>query len=212
MYMTGEVSALAGMKPLPAACGAAGRPRKMLVAGIPAHCFHASSRIIPNRLGRSNAGKIAIYWGQNGNEGTLAKTYATGNYGFVNIAFLPTFGNDPIPMINLAGHCDPSDANGCSGLSKDIRAYEAKGIEVMLSIGDLNSARDAREISLRILLRGHSSTCPLGDPVLDGIDFNIKGGTTQHWDDLARFLSGLRIQQTRGKGVLDGGTKMPFPR
>ena len=33
----------------------------------------------------SNAGGIAIYWGQNGNEGTLAETCATGNYDFVNI-------------------------------------------------------------------------------------------------------------------------------
>ena len=33
----------------------------------------------------SNAGGIAIYWAQNGNEGTLAETCATGNYDFVNI-------------------------------------------------------------------------------------------------------------------------------
>ncbi|WMV11454.1 hypothetical protein MTR67_004839 [Solanum verrucosum] len=37
-------------------------------------------------VARSEAGGIAIYWGQNGNEGTLAETCATGNYDFVNIA------------------------------------------------------------------------------------------------------------------------------
>ncbi|KAI8530480.1 hypothetical protein RHMOL_Rhmol11G0062200 [Rhododendron molle] len=33
----------------------------------------------------SNAGGIAIYWGQNGNKGTLAQTCATGNYKYSNL-------------------------------------------------------------------------------------------------------------------------------
>lgn len=33
----------------------------------------------------SDAGGIAIYWGQNGNEGTLADACATGNYQYVNL-------------------------------------------------------------------------------------------------------------------------------
>ncbi|KAF6147773.1 hypothetical protein GIB67_006746 [Kingdonia uniflora] len=71
-----------------------------------------------------NAGGIAIYWGQNGNEGTLAETCVTGNYAFVNVAFLPIFGNGQTPVLNLAGHCDPS-INGCTGLSSDIKACQA---------------------------------------------------------------------------------------
>lgn len=55
----------------------------------------------------SDAGSISIYWGQNGQEGTLAQTCATANYEYVNLAFLATFGNGQTPMINLAGHCDP---------------------------------------------------------------------------------------------------------
>lgn len=64
----------------------------------------------------TNAGEIAIYWGQNGNEGTLAEVCASGNYDTVNLAFLSTFGNGQTPMVNLAGHCDPY-SNGCTGLS-----------------------------------------------------------------------------------------------
>ncbi|KAF6156203.1 hypothetical protein GIB67_030206 [Kingdonia uniflora] len=71
-----------------------------------------------------NAGGIAIYWGQNRNEGTLAETCATGNYAFVNVAFLPVFGNGQTPVLNLAGHCGPS-INGCTGLSSDIKACQA---------------------------------------------------------------------------------------
>uniref|UniRef100_A0A6N2MH81 Uncharacterized protein n=1 Tax=Salix viminalis TaxID=40686 RepID=A0A6N2MH81_SALVM len=37
---------------------------------------------------------------KNGNEGTLADTCATGNYQYVNLAFLTTFGNGQTPMIN----------------------------------------------------------------------------------------------------------------
>ncbi|KAJ7974104.1 Acidic endochitinase [Quillaja saponaria] len=51
---------------------------------------------------------IAIYWGQFTAEDTLANTCATGNYQFVNIAFLSQFGNGlQTPVLNLAGHCDP---------------------------------------------------------------------------------------------------------
>ncbi|XWS46163.1 hypothetical protein CRYUN_Cryun14cG0040200 [Craigia yunnanensis] len=164
-----------------------------------------------------DAGGIAIYWGQNGNEGTLAETCATGNYDFVNIAFLPTFGNGQTPMINLAGHCDPY-SNGCTGLSSDIKSCQAKGIKVMLSIGGgagsyyLTSAEDARQVATYLwnnFLGGTSSSRPLGDAVLDGIDFDIEGGTNQHWDDLARYLSGY---SKLGKKVyLAAAPQCPFP-
>ncbi|PQM37071.1 hevamine-A [Prunus yedoensis var. nudiflora] len=141
----------------------------------------------------ADAAGIAIYWGQNGNEGTLEETCATGNYEFVNLAFLPTFGNGQTPMINLAGHCDPY-TNGCTGLSSDIKSCQAKGVKVILSIGGgagsyyLTSKEDARQVATYLwnnFLGGSSSSRPLGDAVLDGIDFDIEGGTNLHWDDLA---------------------------
>ncbi|PPS13047.1 hypothetical protein GOBAR_AA07581 [Gossypium barbadense] len=116
-----------------------------------------------------DAGGIAIYWGQNGNEGTLTETCATGNYDIVNIAFLSTFGNGQTPMINLAGHCDPY-SNGCTGLSSDIKSCQAKGIKVMLSIGGgagsyyLTSAEDARQVATYLwnnFLGGTSSSQPI---------------------------------------------------
>lgn len=122
-----------------------------------------------------DAGGIVIYWGQNGNEGTLAETCATGNYDFVNIAFLSTFGNGQTPTIKLAGHCDPY-RNGCTGLSSDIKSCQAKGIKVMLSIGGgagsyyLTSAEDARQVATYLwnnFLGGTSSSQPIGDAVLE---------------------------------------------
>ncbi|XP_050215060.1 hevamine-A-like [Mercurialis annua] len=166
----------------------------------------------------SNAGGIAIYWGQNGNEGTLAQTCATGNYDFVNIAFLSSFGNGRNPMLNLAGHCDPY-SNGCTGLSSDIESCQSKGIKVILSIGggaggySLASADDARQFATYLwnnFLGGTSSSSrPLGSAVLDGVDFDIEGGTNLYWDDLARYLSAY---SNKGKKVyLTAAPQCPFP-
>ncbi|KAK9046387.1 hypothetical protein V6N11_052275 [Hibiscus sabdariffa] len=175
-----------------------------------------SSVILVLVLG-TDAGDIAIYWGQNGNEGTLAETCATGNYGFVNLAFLPTFGNGQTPMINLAGHCDPF-SNGCTKLSSDIKSCQAKGIKVMLSIGGgagsyyLASSDDARQVATYLwnnFLGGQAVSRPFGDAVLDGIDFDIEGGTNQHWDDLARYLSGYSKPDT--KVYLTAAPQCPFP-
>lgn len=165
----------------------------------------------------SNAGSIAIYWGQNGNEGTLAQTCATGNYEFVILAFLPTFGNGQTPMINLAGHCDPY-SDGCTKLSSDIKSCQAKGIKVLLSLGggagsySLASPQDARQVATYLwnnFLGGSSSSRPLGPAVLDGIDFDIEGGSNLYWDDLARYLKGY---SNKGRKVyLTAAPQCPFP-
>lgn len=149
----------------------------------------------------SNAGGIAIYWGQNGYEESLAQTCTTGNYQIVIIAFLTTFGNGQKPQINLAGHCNPS-INGCTKLSSDISLCQAKGIKVLLSLGGgsgsyyLASSQEARQVATYLwnnFLGGQSSSRPLGSAVLDGIDFDIEGGTTQHWDELARYFLSLTL-------------------
>nr|GLL25193.1 acidic endochitinase-like [Ipomoea trifida] len=159
-------------------------------------------------------GGIAIYWGQNGNEGTLSETCATGNYDYVNLAFLATFGGGRKPMINLAGHCDPY-SNACTNLTSEIRSCQAKGVKVMLSIGggagaySLDSSEDARQVATYLwnnFLGGKSDERPLGDAVLDGIDFDIEQGNGEHWDDLARFLSGYN-----SKVYLSAAPQCPFP-
>ncbi|XP_019194808.1 PREDICTED: acidic endochitinase-like [Ipomoea nil] len=174
-------------------------------------------------VGCNAAGGIAIYWGQNGNEGTLSETCATGNYDYVNLAFLATFGGGRKPMINLAGHCDPY-SNACTNLTSEIRSCQAKGVKVMLSIGggagaySLDSSEDARQVATYLwnnFLGGKSQERPLGDAVLDGIDFDIEQGNGEHWDDLARFLSGYSKRRSRGssnsKVYLSAAPQCPFP-
>ncbi|KAJ9681328.1 hypothetical protein PVL29_020287 [Vitis rotundifolia] len=142
----------------------------------------------------SEAGGIAIYWGQNGNEGTLAETCATGNYDFVNLAFLSTFGNGRTPMINLAGHYEFGTLPNT--VIHTVMACQARGIKVMLSLGggvvsySLASKEDARQVATYLwnnFLGGHSSSRPLGPAV-------------PFW-----------IQQERQEGVLNCSSAMPIP-
>ncbi|KAK1275861.1 Acidic endochitinase [Acorus gramineus] len=144
----------------------------------------------------SDAGAIAVYWGQNGGEGSLADACATGSYAYVNIAFLSTFGNGQAPTLNLAGHCDPASGT-CTSISNDIRTCQSSGIKVMLSIGgdqggySLSSSSDAQNLADYLwnnFLGGSSSNRPLGDAVLDGIDFDIESGGADHYDELAQDL------------------------
>ncbi|KAK3010401.1 hypothetical protein RJ639_012888 [Escallonia herrerae] len=163
----------------------------------------------------SQAAGIATYWGQFTNEGSLAEACATGNYQFVNIAFLTTFGNNQAPVLNLAGHCDPGVT--CSRFSTEIRTCQSQGVKVLLSLGgergsySLVSAEDARSVANYLwnnFLGGQSSSRPLGDAILDGIDFDIEAGTGQYWDELARTLSGFSSQR---KVYLSAAPQCPFP-
>ncbi|KAF9622730.1 hypothetical protein IFM89_032910 [Coptis chinensis] len=166
---------------------------------------------------RSYAGSIAIYWGQNGNEGTLAQTCETGKYRYVNIAFLNIFGNGSTPEINLAGHCNPS-VNGCQVVSGDIRRCQKLGVKVMLSIGggfgnySITSASDAKNVARYLwknFLGGHLSSRPLGNATLNGVDFDIELGSTKNWDLLAKYL---KSYSKPGKKVyLTAAPQCPLP-
>ncbi|KAL3650531.1 hypothetical protein CASFOL_006934 [Castilleja foliolosa] len=165
---------------------------------------------------RAQSGGIATYWGQNGGEGTLADACATGNYRYVNIGFLTTFGNGQTPVLNLAGHCNP-DAGTCTGISNDIRACQARGIRVLLSLGgatgsySLSSADDARQVANYLwntYLGGTSDSRPLGDAALDGIDFDIEQGSGQFYDELARALSAFSSQR---RVYLSAAPQCPIP-
>ncbi|CAH9093058.1 unnamed protein product [Cuscuta epithymum] len=159
-------------------------------------------------------GEIAIYWGQNGNEGSLGDTCASGNYNIVNVAFLTVFGSGRTPVLNLAGHCDPG-SNGCTGLSADIKACKSQGIKVLLSLGggvgtySLSSADDAKSVAQYLwdsYLGGQSGSRPLGDEPLDGVDFDIESGGSQFYGELATAL------KTFGQNVyLSAAPQCPFP-
>lgn len=190
------------------------------ISSLVLHIFLISSTFLVYNTAEAEPNNIAIYWGQNNNEGTLTQTCATENYSYVIIAFLNKFGNGTTPEINLADHCDPS-SNDCAMLSTDIKNCQAKGIKVLLSIGGadgeygLVSTDDAKNVSDYLwnkFLGGNSSSRPFGDAILDGIDFDIEKslkGKQQHWDELAIFLKSYR--NSTQTVYLSAAPQCPFP-
>ncbi|KAK1285009.1 Acidic endochitinase [Acorus calamus] len=167
---------------------------------------------------QTDAAGIATYWGQDGREGTLDTACATGNYAFVNIAFLNAFGNGKTPTLNLAGHCNPY-TDTCKGVSKDIVACQRKKVKVMLSIGggvkgySLSSSAEAKKLADYLwnnYLGGTSPKRPLGPAVLDGIDFDIEFGGGAHYDELARELSKY-FKRSQKKYYLTAAPQCPYP-
>ena len=164
------------------------------MAGRALTSFLLTATILAALLATCHAGGIAIYWGQNDGEASLSTTCASSNYKFVILAFVYKFGKGQTPQLDLASHCDPS-SGGCTGLSEDIRSCQRSGVKVLLSIGGgvgnygLSSPADARLVGAYLwnsYLGGSSSSRPLGDAVLDGIDFDIELGSGKFWDNLAK--------------------------
>ncbi|KAJ4731763.1 Acidic endochitinase [Rhynchospora pubera] len=163
------------------------------------------------------SGGIAVYWGQDGREGTLKSTCDSGNYVIVILAFITTFGNGRTPVLNLAGHCDRS-TGGCKSLTTDIKACQAKGIKVLLSLGGgsgsytLSSQSDAQNVAKYLwdnYLGGTSTNRPLGSAVLDGIDLDIELGGTNYYDVLAKTLSSY---SSKGNKVyISAAPQCPYP-
>ncbi|KAI9110332.1 hypothetical protein K1719_018774 [Acacia pycnantha] len=158
---------------------------------------------------------IAVLWSQNGNEGNLTETCAAGRYSFILIGLLSSFGNGETPQLSLASHCDPS-SSGCSGIGRDIKYCQHQGIKVMLSIGgtggySLSSNADSKNVSDYLwnnFLGGSSSSRPLGDAILDGIDFYIES-SEKYWEDLAIYLKSHSTDTQ--KVYLSAAPQCPFP-
>ncbi|KAJ1286325.1 hypothetical protein BS78_03G344500 [Paspalum vaginatum] len=170
-----------------------------------------------------HGGGIAIYWGQGGQHGkevSLSATCASRRYQFVILAFVFQFGQGRTPQLDLSGHCDAS-SGGCAVLSDDIRSCQRRGVKVLLSIGGggstvtygLSSPADARIVAAYLwnsYLGGTSSTRPLGDAVLDGIDFDIELGSVKFWDNLARDLKDMGKNGDKAV-LLSAAPQCPFP-
>ncbi|XP_028756157.1 G-type lectin S-receptor-like serine/threonine-protein kinase CES101 isoform X2 [Neltuma alba] len=160
---------------------------------------------------------IAIYWGENVDEGNLRETCAVGIYSFVLIGFLTVFGNGKTPQLNVAGHCDPSSSSGCTSIGTEIKYCQRQGVKVMLSLGgrsmgySLSSSKDAQNVSDYLwnnFFGGSSSSRPLGDAKLDGIDFDIEN-SGEYWEDLAIYLNSHGTDSQ--KVYLSAAPQCPFP-
>lgn len=111
------------------------------------------------------------------------------------MAFLNVFGGGTVPSLNFANHCGHAESP-CTKLESEIKHCQEKGFKVLLSLralGALSSPEEAKTVSDYLYTNFLSGQFgPLGSVTLDGVDFNIEGGTNLYWDDLARDLDNLR--------------------
>ncbi|XP_062182827.1 xylanase inhibitor protein 2-like [Phragmites australis] len=154
-------------------------------------------------LAAAGPGDIAVFWGRNKDEGTLHEACDTGAYTTVIISFLSVFGHGRY-QIDLSGH-------PLNGVGDDIKHCQSKGILVLLSIGgqggeyslpSSQSATDLAEYLWNAYLAGSREGVarPFGDAAVNGVDFFIDQGSTEHYDELARRLYSYN-KYYRGGGV-----------
>ncbi|KAJ3509062.1 hypothetical protein NLJ89_g5421 [Agrocybe chaxingu] len=167
----------------------------------------------------SRSDNLAVYWGQNSYGAThpdpsswqkRLSTYCQDDViNAIPLAFLHVFfSTGGLPEINMANICNNNDqpvfpgtslAN-CQFLASDIKACQARGKIVTLSLGGATGAAsftsDAQAEAFattvwNLFLGGSSSTRPFGDAVLDGIDLDIEGGSGAYLPTFARKIRSL---------------------
>ncbi|TFK40066.1 glycoside hydrolase superfamily [Crucibulum laeve] len=185
----------------------------------------------------SRSDNLAVYWGQNSYGATHSDTAnwqkPLANYcqddtiNAIPLAFLNVFfSTGGLPEINMANTCS---SNGgvfpgtslatCQSMAADIKACQAKGKIITLSLGGATGAAsftsDAQAQTFadtiwNLFLGGSSSTRPFGDAVLDGIDLDIEGGGSAGF---AAFVTRIRSHASGAskKYYVTAAPQCPFP-
>ncbi|TVU24342.1 hypothetical protein EJB05_26774, partial [Eragrostis curvula] len=159
-------------------------------------------------------GDVAVYWGRNKDEGTLRETCDTGSYTTVIISFLVAFGHGQYKL-DLSGH-------DIGGVGDDINYCKSKGIMVLLSIGgqggeyslpSSQAAADLSEYLWNAFIHGSAAGVHrlFGDAAVDGIDFFIDQGATEHYDELARNLYAYNKYYKGGGLTLTATPRCAYP-
>eukprot|EP00271_Cylindrocystis_brebissonii_P020597 TRINITY_DN688_c0_g2_i6.p1 TRINITY_DN688_c0_g2~~TRINITY_DN688_c0_g2_i6.p1 ORF type:complete len:552 (+),score=32.12 TRINITY_DN688_c0_g2_i6:224-1657(+) len=163
-------------------------------------------------------GLLVMYWGQNGNEGSLAAACQSGCYDIVILSFLVSFGAGRALQLNFAGHCDPGSGD-CAKLTTDIQICQGLGKKVLLSLGGasgsygFSSDGDAQSVATTIwntFLGGSGSSRPLGAAQLDGVDLDIENNAATGY---GAFVVSMRALMNKGgKNYLIGAApQCPYP-
>ncbi|KAI0635520.1 glycoside hydrolase [Trametes polyzona] len=178
------------------------------------------------------------YWGQNSYGAThsdtanFQKSLATycqdDSIDAFPIAFLNVFfGAGGVPSIDLSNICSSVDdpvfpgtsMPDCSFLASDIQFCQSKGKIVTISLGGATGAASFTsddqaaafgDTIWNTFLGGSGSVRPFGGAVLDGIDLDIEGGSTQHF---AAFVNRIRSHANGAnkKYYVTAAPQCPFP-
>ncbi|KAF9080181.1 Chitinase 1 [Mortierella sp. AD031] len=152
---------------------------------------------------------VVNYWGQNsvsstgGSEGDLVTYCQDDTVDVFVIAFVSQIVNGA-PILNLANHCGNtfpgSRLLNCPKVGQDIKACQAKGKALVLSIGGASGSYSIDDPAAGtafaeqiwdIFLGGNSATRPFGDAILDGVDLDLESGTNKGY---VAFIQTLRTK------------------
>ncbi|KAH9944983.1 glycoside hydrolase [Epithele typhae] len=178
------------------------------------------------------------YWGQNSYGATHSdtanwqKTLSTycqdDSIDAFPVAFLNVyFGAGGLPSMDLANICNMNDdavfpgttMPDCSFLASDIEFCQSKGKIVTLSLGGATGAAgftsdqqasNFGDTIWNLYLGGSSSTRPFGTAVLDGIDLDIEGGSTQYYASFVNRIRTLAAGASK-KYYVTAAPQCPFP-
>ncbi|KAF9135035.1 Chitinase 1 [Linnemannia schmuckeri] len=159
-----------------------------------------------NPLSKTN---VVNYWGQNsvsftgGTEGDLVTYCQDDTVDVFVIAFISQIVNGA-PILNLANHCETtfpgSRLLNCPKVGQDIKACQAKGKALVISIGGASGSYSIEDPAAgaafaeqiwNMFLGGNSATRPFGDAILDGVDLDLESGTNKGY---VAFIETLRAK------------------
>ncbi|TFY64120.1 hypothetical protein EVJ58_g2828 [Rhodofomes roseus] len=186
----------------------------------------------------SASDNLAVYWGQDsyGAAGGSSSGYQQpisyycqdDSIDVIPMAFMNVFfGEGGEPSLDLANTCSTANDpvfNGtqlpeCTFLASDIETCQNAGKIVTMSLGgatgsagfsNTSQAQEFAQTIWNLLLGGSSSIRPFGNAVLDGIDLDIEGGSSEYFTD---FVSALRSLMNSGSKTyyLTAAPQCPFP-
>ncbi|KAG9321213.1 hypothetical protein KVV02_002125 [Mortierella alpina] len=144
------------------------------------------------------------------------------------LAFLHVFNSAQrgLPRMDLSNQCNPTSVFPgtsllhCPQTGAGVKLCQSKGKAVILSLGgaagaygfsDDAEAKDFAHMIWNLFLGGSSTTRPLDDAVLDGVDLDIEGGSTAGYTAFVSELRSLYATDPKKQYYISAAPQCPFP-
>ncbi|KAF9100263.1 Chitinase 1 [Mortierella sp. AD031] len=144
------------------------------------------------------------------------------------IAFLHVFNSTSrrLPAMDLSNQCGQNSAFPgtqllrCPQTGEGVKMCQSKGKAVILSLGgaagaygfsDDTEAKDFAHTIWNLFLGGSSTTRPMDDAILDGVDLDIEGGSAVGYPAFIAELRSLFATDPRKQYFITAAPQCPFP-
>lgn len=169
-----------------------------------------------------SASGIVAYWGQNsgGDQDRLSTYCADANIDIVVLSFLSGYPNLELNFANQCGLTFPDGLLHCLAIGEDIKACQAAGKKVLLSLGGYNGAYgfsdDAEATAFATTLwnkfgAGSDPERPFDDAVVDGFDMDSENHDQTGYVALGNLLKALYASDTSKQYYLSASPQCVYP-